>query len=95
MFCFVIGDIAILLHAGLSMKRALFYNFIAAVICYIGLVIGIIVGEATSANQWIFGLAGGIFVYIALADMVSSIIRKCVILICASVRAGSTIANGA
>lgn len=65
-----LGDIAILLHAGLSMKRALFYNFIAAVICYIGLVIGIIVGEATSANQWIFGLAGGIFVYIALADMI-------------------------
>lgn len=53
------------------MKRALLYNFIAAVICYIGLVIGLIVGEATSANQWIFGLSGGIFVYIALADMVS------------------------
>nr|XP_022342589.1 zinc transporter ZIP14-like [Crassostrea virginica] len=65
-----LGDIAILLHAGLSMKRALLYNFIAAVICYIGLVIGLVVGEATSANQWIFGLSGGIFVYIALADMI-------------------------
>ena len=58
------------------MKRALLYNFIAAVICYIGLVIGLVVGEATSANQWIFGLSGGIFVYIALADMVSNTCNK-------------------
>ncbi|XP_061194578.1 metal cation symporter ZIP14-like [Saccostrea echinata] len=65
-----LGDIAILLHAGLKMKRALFLNFIAAVISYAGLVIGILVGENTNANQWIFGFAGGLFVYIALSDMI-------------------------
>lgn len=55
------------------MKRALFYNFLPAVTCYGGLVIGIVVGESTDANMWIFGFAGGLFVYISLVAMVSSI----------------------
>jgi zinc transporter ZupT len=52
------------------MKRALLYNFLAAVICYAGLIIGIVVGENTDANRWIFAFAGGLFIYIALVDMV-------------------------
>ena len=70
LYCFDLGDIAILLHAGMSIKRSLFYNFLAAITVYVGLVIGIVVGENTNANQWIFGFAGGLFVYIALSDMV-------------------------
>lgn len=65
-----LGDIAILLHSGFSIKRALLYNFLAAVICYIGLILGIVVGENTDANRWIFAFAGGLFVYIALVDMI-------------------------
>ncbi|KAK6191891.1 hypothetical protein SNE40_003470 [Patella caerulea] len=64
-----LGDIAILLHSGMSMKRALLYNFLAAVICYIGLIIGILLGENTSANRWIFAIAGGLFLYVSLVDM--------------------------
>ncbi|XP_050410817.1 metal cation symporter ZIP8 [Patella vulgata] len=64
-----LGDIAILLHSGLSMKRALLYNFLAAVICYVGLIIGILLGENTSANRWIFAIAGGLFLYVSLVDM--------------------------
>ncbi|KAL4225778.1 hypothetical protein ACF0H5_016467 [Mactra antiquata] len=64
-----LGDIAILLHSGLSMKRSLCYNFLAALTIVIGLVIGIILGENTDANMWIFAVAGGIFLYIALVDM--------------------------
>ncbi|KAK3085517.1 hypothetical protein FSP39_004499 [Pinctada imbricata] len=65
-----LGDIAILLHSGLNMKRAILYNFVAAVICYIGLIIGVVVGENTNANQWIFGFAAGLFIYISLSDMI-------------------------
>lgn len=50
MFCFIIGDIVIFFYVGLFMKRVLFYNFIVVVICYIGFVIGIIVGEVISVN---------------------------------------------
>jgi zinc transporter ZupT len=40
--------------------------------CYGGLVVGIILGNLQEAATYIFGLAAGIFLYIALADMVSS-----------------------
>ncbi|ESO83296.1 hypothetical protein LOTGIDRAFT_133751 [Lottia gigantea] len=64
-----IGDIAMLLHAGLSIKRALLYNSIAAIFCFFGVAVGIILGETTTANQWIFAFAAGIFLYVALVDM--------------------------
>ena len=54
----------------MSMTRALLYNFIAATAILVGLVIGIIIGENTTANIWIFAVAGGMFVYIALVVMV-------------------------
>ena len=64
------GDFAILLNSGMSARRALFYNFLSSLSCYIGLVIGIVLGENTSANAWVFAVAGGMFLYISLASMV-------------------------
>ena len=46
------------------------YNFLSACTCYVGLVIGILLGEMDFANQYIFGLAGGMFLYIAFVDMI-------------------------
>lgn len=66
----VSGDIAILLHTGLNMRRSLCYNFVAALPIYIGLALGIVLGENTNANTWIFAVAGGMFVYLSLVDMV-------------------------
>lgn len=65
------GDIAILLHSGMSMKKALFYNTLSAACGILGLVGGISLGENPAANQWIFAIAGGIFLYVPLVDMVS------------------------
>ncbi|MGH0145073.1 UNVERIFIED_CONTAM: hypothetical protein FKN15_004710 [Acipenser sinensis] len=66
-----LGDFVILLNAGMSIQQALFFNFISACCCYLGLAFGILAGSHFSAN-WIFALAGGMFLYIALADMVST-----------------------
>ena len=66
----ILGDFAILLNSGMSMRMALLCNFLSACTCYIGLIIGINIGELTSGGQWIFAIAGGMFLYIALADMV-------------------------
>ncbi len=52
------------------MKQALSYNFMSACMCYLGLICGIVVGEMTSGASWIFALAGGMFLYISLVDMV-------------------------
>ncbi|CAG0883634.1 unnamed protein product [Cyprideis torosa] len=65
-----LGDFAVLLHSGMSMRQALLYNFLSASICYVGLVIGILLGNVEVVSQYIFGFAGGMFLYIALTDMV-------------------------
>ena len=62
-----------LLNAGMGYRTAMFFNFLSACSCYLGLVIGLILGYKTSAVKWIYALAGGMFLYISLVDMVSEI----------------------
>ncbi|XP_074131703.1 metal cation symporter ZIP8 [Sminthopsis crassicaudata] len=63
-----LGDFVILLNAGMSTRQALFFNFLSACSCYVGLAFGILVGNNFAPNI-IFALAGGMFLYISLADM--------------------------
>jgi len=64
-----LGDFAVLLNSGMTMKQAMMYNFLSACTCYLGLILGILLGEL-DANCYIFALAGGMFLYISLVDMV-------------------------
>merc|ERR1719334_1732707 len=64
-----LGEFAVLLNSGMTMKQALMYNFLSACTCYLGLILGILLGEL-DANCYIFALAGGMFLYISLVDMV-------------------------
>uniref|UniRef100_A0A8C2ZUQ7 Solute carrier family 39 member 8 n=1 Tax=Cyclopterus lumpus TaxID=8103 RepID=A0A8C2ZUQ7_CYCLU len=63
-----LGDFVILLNAGMTVPQAIFFNMLSAVSCYIGLVFGILLGSNFAPNA-IFAIAGGMFLYIALADM--------------------------
>uniref|UniRef100_A0A2K5BY32 Solute carrier family 39 member 8 n=1 Tax=Aotus nancymaae TaxID=37293 RepID=A0A2K5BY32_AOTNA len=63
-----LGDFVILLNAGMSTRQALLFNFLSACSCYVGLAFGILVGNNFAPNI-IFALAGGMFLYISLADM--------------------------
>ncbi|RMC13786.1 hypothetical protein DUI87_08869 [Hirundo rustica rustica] len=63
-----LGDFVILLNAGMSTRQALFFNFLSACSCYVGLAFGILVGNNFAPNI-IFAIAGGMFLYISLADM--------------------------
>ncbi|XP_019497543.1 PREDICTED: zinc transporter ZIP14 isoform X2 [Hipposideros armiger] len=71
-----LGDFVILLNAGMSLQQALFFNFLSACCCYLGLAFGILAGSHFSAN-WIFALAGGMFLYISLADMFPEMNEVC------------------
>lgn len=74
--CFSIsGDFAILLKSGLTFRQAVTYNFASAIISYIGLILGIIIGDIQSAHTWVLALTAGMFLYISLVDMVSQVIR--------------------
>ncbi|VDN26281.1 unnamed protein product [Dibothriocephalus latus] len=67
-----LGDFAVLLHAGMSVKAALFYNTLSSILCSAGMVLGVLLGSVPSVNSWLFLLTAGMFVYIALVDMVCS-----------------------
>ncbi len=69
------GDFAILIKSGMSIKKALLFNFLSACTCYLGLIVGVMVGELTNGGPWIFAIAGGMFLYISLVDMVSILPR--------------------
>lgn len=75
-FSLFLGDFAILLNSGMTVKKALMYNFLSACMCYLGLVFGTILGANTTAHLWIFAIAGGMFLYISLVDMVRGILCK-------------------
>lgn len=53
----------------MSIPQAIFFNLMSALSCYIGLIFGILLGSTFAPNV-IFAIAGGMFLYIGLADMV-------------------------
>ena len=67
------GDFAMLLRAGMSPKQAIIYNCLSSVLCFIGMLIGVAIGNIENASLWIFAVVGGMFLYIALVDMVGVI----------------------
>ena len=67
---FVAGDFAVLITSGMSVKMALMANLLSALSCYIGLATGIYVGQESNIRLWMFAIAAGMFLYIALVDMV-------------------------
>lgn len=60
-----------LLKAGMSAKQAVFYNLLSSVLCLFGMIFGVSLGNTPTATSWVFAAAAGIFIYIALVDMVS------------------------
>ncbi|XP_060595867.1 zinc transporter ZIP10-like [Ruditapes philippinarum] len=58
-----------LLRAGMSPKQAIIYNCLSSILCFVGMLIGVAVGNQEGATLWVFTLVGGMFLYIALVDM--------------------------
>ena len=68
----IAGDFAVLLRAGMSAKQAILYNLLSSFLALIGMFIGLFVGNISSASTWIFPAIGGMFIYVALVDMVTT-----------------------
>ncbi|MFH4974971.1 hypothetical protein AB6A40_001680 [Gnathostoma spinigerum] len=64
-----LGDVAILLNAGMTLKQTLIYNLLSTVTCFIGFGLGVLLGSIESFLKYIFGFSGGMFLYIGLACM--------------------------
>jgi len=69
---YITGDFTILVQSGLSVKTAVCYNFLSALTAFIGLYVGLSVSADVTVRQWIFAVTAGLFIYVALVDMVCS-----------------------
>ncbi|EPY86883.1 hypothetical protein CB1_000293001 [Camelus ferus] len=71
-----IGDFAVLLKAGMTVKQAIVYNLLSAMMAYIGMLIGTAVGQyANNITLWIFAITAGMFLYVALVDMLPEMLH--------------------
>ncbi|XP_067308609.1 zinc transporter ZIP6 [Pseudorasbora parva] len=72
-----LGDFAILLKAGMSVRQAILYNLLSALMGYLGMITGILIGHyAENVAMWIFALTAGLFMYVALVDMVPEMLHN-------------------
>lgn len=72
-----IGDFGILLHAGYTKKKALFFNFLTACLAIVGAIFTLVIGERVDAAvQVVLPLTLGGFIYIAAADLIPEIHRE-------------------
>uniref|UniRef100_A0A7M4EEH7 Solute carrier family 39 member 5 n=1 Tax=Crocodylus porosus TaxID=8502 RepID=A0A7M4EEH7_CROPO len=67
-----LGDMALLLGAGLRPRAVLLANLLSALLAYVGMAIGVLASHtAWPLGPWIFAATAGVFLYVALVDMVS------------------------
>ena len=66
-----IGDFGVLLHSGYSKKRALFLNFLSALLAVLGAIFALALSETIEKFiVWLLPIAAGGFIYIAGSDLV-------------------------
>lgn len=68
-----IGDFGVLIYAGFTKTKALFFNFISGLTALLGVIIALAVGEVEHFAAVIVAIGIGSFIYIALADLVPEI----------------------
>lgn len=72
-----LGDFAVLLKAGMTVRQAILYNVLAAMMAYLGMATGILIGHyAENVSMWIFALTAGLFMYVALVDMMPEMLHN-------------------
>lgn len=72
-----LGDFAVLLKAGMTVRQAILYNVLSAMMAYLGMITGILIGHyAENVSMWIFALTAGLFMYVALVDMVPEMLHN-------------------
>lgn len=73
-----IGDFAILVHAGFTVRRAILFNFLTALTAILGTVLALTVGPHVQAfSVSMLPVAAGGFIYIAGSDLIPEIQESC------------------
>lgn len=71
------GDFAILIQAGFTRKKALFFNFLSALFALLGAIVALIIQSRMEyLSLFIISFTIGGFIYIATADLIPELHRK-------------------
>ncbi|MDD3002507.1 MAG: ZIP family metal transporter [Candidatus Shapirobacteria bacterium] len=71
-----IGDFAILLHSGLSLKKTVFFNFVSASSAFLGVILVFILGsKISSLSSFLLPITAGGFIYLAASDLIPELHR--------------------
>lgn len=72
-----VGNFGVLIHAGYSKVKALWYNFLSALTAVVGAIIALIVGSnIEDFATWLLPLTAGGFIYIALSDLIPELHKE-------------------
>lgn len=72
-----IGDFAVLLYGGFSKFKALYYNFLSALTCILGTIIGYFISQQIGLfSSFLLPFTAGGFIYIAACDLVPELHKQ-------------------
>lgn len=71
-----IGDFGVLIHGGFTRGKALFLNFVTAMIAVLGALTALILGEISNIELLILPLTIGGFIYIAGSDLIPELHKE-------------------
>jgi zinc and cadmium transporter len=71
-----LGDMAILLHAGYSRKKALVLNLLSGLSAIVGAIVAVLALDwVPQVNQYVLSVAAAGFLYVAMADLIPDLHR--------------------
>ncbi|XP_010888869.2 zinc transporter ZIP10 [Esox lucius] len=71
-----LGDLAVLLGAGWPVRRLFLFSIVSALLGFMGLLAGSVLGHHSAHfSPWVFSLTAGVFLYVALADMLPEMLH--------------------
>lgn len=72
-----VGDFAVLLHSGMSRRRAFFWNLVVSLTAVVGGVIGYFaLSQAQEFVPYVLALAAASMLYVAMSDLIPGLHRK-------------------
>ncbi|XWS34374.1 hypothetical protein CRYUN_Cryun21dG0033500 [Craigia yunnanensis] len=66
-----VGDFGILVRSGFSVSKALFFNFLSALVALAGTIVALLLGQDPGQSSLIEGFTAGGFIYIAVAGVLA------------------------
>lgn len=66
-----VGDFGILVRSGFSVSKALFFNFLSALVALVGTAVALLIGQDPGQSSLIEGFTAGGFIYIAVAGVLA------------------------